>query len=74
MMSDDLHVLPVNDLKPHTAHRSCKCQPCEHPEEPGLWLHNSWDGREFYEPDNEQVMNDEQFRPQTRAPGRPPPG
>lgn len=41
------HVLPINDLKPHTLEGGCWCQPREI--DPDLWVHNSLDEREKYE-------------------------
>jgi hypothetical protein len=50
------HILPVDDLKPHTeSGKYCKCQPVisESHDNTGhtLVIHNSYDGREFFERD-----------------------
>lgn len=47
-MSEKYHVLPLNDLKPHTESEHCKCQP-QIMENGALIVHNAWDGREFDE-------------------------
>jgi hypothetical protein len=49
---DDVHVLPVNDLRPHEETRWCPCRPSlERPVEGAgvVVVHNSWDGREITE-------------------------
>jgi hypothetical protein len=44
-----IHVLPINDVKPHVeAGFYCHCKPRIDGE---LVIHNSYDGREFYEED-----------------------
>lgn len=44
-----IHVLPFNDLFPHVlSHKDCWCHPVKD-EEDGLIVHNSADGREYYE-------------------------
>ena len=45
----ELHVCPVNDLRPHEVTRQCWCRPKEDAEESLLIVHNSMDGRENYE-------------------------
>lgn len=44
-----VHVLPVDDLKPHKASKDCWCGPWEEPINPGVFVHNSLDRRELYE-------------------------
>lgn len=46
---DDVHVVPVGDLREHACCRTCWCRPTEDDEAPGLWLHHALDGREKYE-------------------------
>jgi len=49
---DDVHVMPVNDLKEHEESRFCACRPVlEKPVEGGgtVVIHNSYDGREITE-------------------------
>lgn len=40
------HVVPLNDLREHETDRPCWCSPRE---DDGVIVHNSMDGREFYE-------------------------
>lgn len=48
-MTDDYHVYPLNDLKPHVLDQDvCWCKPIRD-EESGAWIHNSMDKREDYE-------------------------
>ncbi len=52
---DTWHVVPNNDLKPHTeVGVSCKCRPRVEVVENGnrVVVHNSYDGREFFEVEN----------------------
>lgn len=46
---EPLHVVPVNDLRPHSTDSdvTCWCKPTE--DEPGVIVHNSMDGREHFE-------------------------
>lgn len=47
--SDIVHVLPINDLKPHNEHGiECECNPT-FDEDAGIVVHNSWDRREVFE-------------------------
>ena len=56
-MQADVHVLPINDLRPHVERRSCWCDPkvLDTYEEfagrelPAVIVHNSADMREFIE-------------------------
>lgn len=50
-MTSTIHVLPVNDLKEHTESDDCECQPrVEYVGEGGkVVVHNSYDGREYWE-------------------------
>jgi hypothetical protein len=45
----EIHVAPVDDLRPHDLNPKCWCRPVEDTEEPDMWTHNSLDGREAYE-------------------------
>lgn len=45
------HVIPVNDLRDHSL-TDCWCDPLD---DEGVSLHNSLDGREFYERGEKQV-------------------
>ena len=53
--SDNYHVLPVDDLKEHVASGQwCHCQPEVRSDPQGtMVIHNSYDGREFYENDED---------------------
>lgn len=42
----DVHVLPVNDLRPHEVSRSCWCRPFE---DDDVWIHQALDRRETAE-------------------------
>lgn len=44
-----LHVVPEGDLREHDPQPTCWCKPVEDDEEPGLWVHQSMDGREAFE-------------------------
>lgn len=44
-----VHVIPLNDLREHTASADCWCKPTEDYEWPGIWVHHSMDGREDFE-------------------------
>lgn len=41
------HLYPINDLEEHRLDEFCKCKPVW--TEPGMWVHNSFDGREHVE-------------------------
>ena len=43
---DGWHVVPMDDLRPHTSSRKCWCGPTQDEEEPSVWVHHSLDGRE----------------------------
>ena len=43
-MPNDVHVVPINDLREHDADGTCWCKPER--DEDGVWRHNSMDGRE----------------------------
>jgi hypothetical protein len=45
-----IHVLPVNDIAPHTERDTCPCAPViEYEDGEKVVIHNSWDGREEWE-------------------------
>lgn len=48
-MSEDIHVMPIEDLREHVSLRCCWCMPTQDDEEPNLWVHHSLDQREKYE-------------------------
>jgi len=45
----EIHVTPLDDLRPHDHSPRCWCCPVEDSQEPDVWTHNSMDGREAYE-------------------------
>lgn len=45
----EIHITPVDDLRPHDFTSKCWCRPVEDDEEPDVWSHNSLDGREPFE-------------------------
>ena len=44
-----MHIIPLEDLRPHEPCAECWCVPTEDDEEPDIWLHHALDGRERYE-------------------------
>ena len=48
-MCNDIHVIPVDDLRPHEATRACWCSPSQDEDDRNLWVHHSLDRREEYE-------------------------
>ena len=46
---NDIHVIPINDLREHDATQECWCKPIEDSECDAVWIHNSMDGREKFE-------------------------
>lgn len=55
-----IHVVPLNDLVEHVDDQECLCQPKLHTEYENytvvgyIWVHNSWDGRELWEKQEEE--------------------
>lgn len=43
---EQVHVMPVGDLRLHERSVKCWCQPRQDPEDEALWSHNSMDRRE----------------------------
>ena len=49
MNNDDIHIVPVGDLKEHVF-ENCPCNPrIEVVGAHLMYIHNSWDGREYIE-------------------------
>ena len=48
-MGEDIHVIPMHDLREHRVEESCWCRPQRDPEDPEVLVHNSLDRREMYE-------------------------
>lgn len=46
MMSDEIHVIPLNDWREHIESKQCWCKPKE---VDGVIVHNAMDQREKYE-------------------------
>lgn len=49
IIGDQVHVLPMDDLKEHQESENCWCNPRRDEEELKLIIHNSVDQREKYE-------------------------
>lgn len=49
----NINVIPLNDLFEHIESRTCPCRPTCEEQSNGKWLiiHNSFDGREYWESD-----------------------
>lgn len=47
--SENLHIIPLYDLKEHVADMSCWCHPSPDDDEPMVKIHHSADGREAFE-------------------------
>lgn len=45
----EVHIAPMDDLRPHDFTSKCWCRPIEDMEHVDVWTHNSLDGREAYE-------------------------
>lgn len=48
-MGEDVHVLPLNDLRDHDETADCWCKPRRDEDEPRVVIHNSLDQRELHE-------------------------
>ena len=59
-MNNDIHVLPVNDLKPHEESGvGCPCKPrIEVVGADLIIVHNAWDNREVFEQAIEAMSED----------------
>jgi len=59
MSADDVHVMPVDDSKEHICSPKCPCNPSVEVEGANLvYIHNSWDGREYFE-EIDEILNKE---------------
>ena len=55
-MNDDIHVLPLNDIKPHVESKDCPCMPEVIKEYfSDVVIHNAWDRREIIEQAEEAI-------------------
>lgn len=45
-MSEEFHLIPLNDLREHKDAPDCWCDPKQDGDEPSVWVHNSMDRRE----------------------------
>lgn len=52
---EDIHVVPMHDIREHEAVSSCWCHPQRDDEEPLVLIHNSGDGREDFETGKRRV-------------------
>jgi hypothetical protein len=59
-----IHIIPINDLKPHDETTTCDCFPKVQFEDNGemLVIHNSFDGREKTEKPKERTLDKKLFR------------
>ena len=46
---DSVHVLPIDDAREHALSATCACRPRVEQNERLLVVHDSWDGREYWE-------------------------
>lgn len=46
---DNLHVIPIDDLREHISSADCWCKPAQDQSIDNIYIHNSMDGREQYE-------------------------
>ena len=44
-----MHVLPIDDLRPHVLSTDCWCVPVDDATDISIYIHNSLDRREAYE-------------------------
>ncbi|MCK4500888.1 hypothetical protein KAU11_10335 [Candidatus Babeliales bacterium] len=50
MSKTPIHIMPVNDIRPHTEKMTCNCKPkVESRNKTMLVIHNAYDGREIRE-------------------------
>ncbi len=47
--AEEVHVIPVADLRPHAEHKTCWCRPSLDLGVDHLYVHNALDERESYE-------------------------
>ncbi len=47
--TEAIHIVPLNDLREHTASSKCWCHPREDDEVADMFIHNAMDQRELYE-------------------------
>lgn len=45
-MSNDVHIIPINDYREHVESMDCWCRPSH---DDGVVIHNAMDGRERFE-------------------------
>lgn len=43
------HVIPVQDTMPHHYAITCPCNPRQDPYDESVWIHNAFDGRDFFD-------------------------
>jgi hypothetical protein len=52
------HVVPVQDAMPHHYAITCPCNPRQDPYEENVWIHNAFDGRDFFEDHFKEDLED----------------
>ena len=60
MEQENVHIMPINDLKLHVAQLNCPCQPYRDPETANLIIHVAYDGREFAEEQERDLISGDQ--------------
>jgi hypothetical protein len=45
----EVHIVPLNDSGEHEFVSACGCRPVQDDEDPEIWTHNSYDGREEFD-------------------------
>ena len=60
-ISNQYHILPINDSLPHRPHPQCDCKPEVKimPDESKRWFHNAFDEREQFEDNGSWTAMDE---------------
>lgn len=54
-LDDIYHVYPEDDLREHIMSKDCWCKPKQDEEMSNLYIHNSMDGREYFETGKRKV-------------------
>lgn len=62
------HVIPVTDTMTHHYAISCPCHPRQDPYDDTVWIHNAFDGRDFFEQYFEETEDDEKSQRDYRRP------
>lgn len=54
-MVNDIHVIPIGDVREHYEHELCWCAPTRDEEEPSVLIHHAADMRERFESDRADI-------------------